>query len=1289
MRKIPNNLKHIFFSLALFASSQAVSAQNFYVNDNSLSGDLLTTAVGNDANPGTVIAPFRTIQHAINTATAGSTIYIDAGTYNEKLIVSKTLTLQGLSEAATKLDGTGLGLGSGIRINSGITNVIIKFMSIRNHSGNSPNSYAGIYAVGNNNGLQVQTCTISNNVGGSGVYANGPVNGIILNDLDVSGHTNAFGAARGIVIWNGLKENISITNCTVYNNNCCGIELQDGTATGVVMTNNTVYNNGDNGIGVVGLQGPGSNVLSGNSLTNNGRFGMEIKNPNGSGAISGAGSIVVSNNTVSMPGAIADVRDMVGIGVFRRSVLVGNVDVPTGVVISNNSVSGYTQPSNSEGFGIVVEGKNHQVTGNTVSGNDVGIQRQSGHLPYPGDGDQSNLTDQYFGRGNSPITCGVTVSGNIMSSNGADYRDVGNVNASSGIVTNVNTGQSYCNIQSAINDALTLAGHQINVSAGTYVEDVLVNKSVILKGAGPGLTIVSGVIGGSNVSTFRITASNAQVSGFSITREGNNLTDWNNPNLNSAGIAIQGQAVTGVVIHDNLIFGNRTGIDINNSNGHTMRNNVITDNRTGLIFRNQTDNLTFIENEVTNNWTVGILFLDASGGTNSPVQSALNCTFNNNNLSGNWYGQVVDRQSGGSLPAPGSNLKNFKCNWWGTLTPVVSTANSAEPGYAALIPVAYGGAATAPGGQPDILGSASANVIFTPFLTSGTDANVETTLGRGIYGFQPSEVCETNCALTLSTSSTNAICPDYNSGSATVTVTSPSISPSYSWNTTPEQTTPTATGLSPGSHTVTVTDINGCTAQAVAVVGLLTLSPPAAPIINGQTNVCPFVGTLDPVVYTIDPLPGISSYIWTVPPSVTIVSGQGTNTLTVTIGAGFTASANKQIRARAVGDCGISPISIKYLAAQIPVTPQPITGLTEVCDLVGTPTEVTYSIDPVIAASGYLWTVPAGVTITEDNGTNIKVTFGPSFANGSISVRALNPCGVSTARSLSVNATFPSTPGLISGPTNVCLFKPSLLNPSGVNAFYSVNKSNNASSYTWILPSGATLVNQSSTPTEDIAEVQFTAGYTSGNISVFAQNNCGTSGIRTLTLSSLVPGAPSAIDVLQTGFCPDRTYTYSIAAMPANALYVNWTIPGAGTIVSGQGTASIVVSYPASAILGTVTATANNGCKNSSTRTLQVKLEPCTPPIAKMPAPNDITNESELEVHIFPNPSSSVFQLNVKSNKNNNIQMKLYNAAGVVLLKKQFNAGSVIRFGDDLKPGTYLIEIIQDGQRKVSKIVKL
>ena len=279
-------------------------------------------------------------------------------------------------------------------------------------------------------------------------------------------------------------------------------------------------------------------------------------------------------------------------------------------------------------------------------------------------------------------------------------------------------------------------GDTVNVAAGTYDEDVNVNKDgMTLLGDGPSVSIIRGPIGGDG-ATVRVSASNVTVAGFTITRLGNNTTDWNNPGLNSAGIAIIGQALTGMLVRDNLIMGNRTGIDINNSNGHTVRNNVITDNRTGLIFRNQTDNTTFEENFVTNNWTVGILFLDASGGTNSPLQSALSSTFSNNNISGNWYGQIVDRQAGGALPAPGTNPKNFVGNWYGTTNPVVSTANSAEPGYAAQIPVAYGGTAVPPGGQPDILGPASANFVYVPYLKTGTDTNIETTPGRGTYGFQ-------------------------------------------------------------------------------------------------------------------------------------------------------------------------------------------------------------------------------------------------------------------------------------------------------------------------------------------------------------------------------------------------------------------------------------------------------------------------------------------------------------------------------------------------------------------------
>lgn len=279
-------------------------------------------------------------------------------------------------------------------------------------------------------------------------------------------------------------------------------------------------------------------------------------------------------------------------------------------------------------------------------------------------------------------------------------------------------------------------GDSVLASPGTYNEDVDITKvGLTLQGAGVGQSTIVGPIGGISM-TVKISATDVTVDGFTITRAGNNPTDWDNSGLNSAG-GVHIQNVANATVSNNEIVGNRTGIDINNSSGHTIRNNVISNNRTGMLLRNTTNNLTVTENDITGNWTVGILFLDGSGGTNSPVQSAANCVFSNNNISGNWYGQIVDRQTGGSLPAPGANGKNFENNWLGSVAPVVSTANSAEPGYSAQIPVAFGGSATPPAiPQPDILGAASANIDFIPLLASGVDTDVETTPGRGTYGFQ-------------------------------------------------------------------------------------------------------------------------------------------------------------------------------------------------------------------------------------------------------------------------------------------------------------------------------------------------------------------------------------------------------------------------------------------------------------------------------------------------------------------------------------------------------------------------
>lgn len=281
------------------------------------------------------------------------------------------------------------------------------------------------------------------------------------------------------------------------------------------------------------------------------------------------------------------------------------------------------------------------------------------------------------------------------------------------------------------------AGHTVKVDVGSYNQEFDITKDITLQGAGMDNCTVSGPIGGLGY-TMKVLASGVIIDGFTITRDGNNPTDWNS-SLNTAGIAIQGLTVDAEIKNCKLT-GNRTGIDVNNSNGNNIHNNIISLNRTGLVFRNQTDNTILVENEITDNYTLGIVFLDGSNGTNNPVQTALNSNFNDNKITGNWYGQVVDRQSGGSLPPAGTNLKNFDCNWYGSTSPVVSTANSSEPGGSSPFPSFYGGPDDPPAPGDHILGAASANLDYLLFLVSGTDDEPSTN------GFQPAPLsCTGGC----------------------------------------------------------------------------------------------------------------------------------------------------------------------------------------------------------------------------------------------------------------------------------------------------------------------------------------------------------------------------------------------------------------------------------------------------------------------------------------------------------------------------------------------------------------
>ncbi|MEO6671780.1 MAG: lamin tail domain-containing protein [Ferruginibacter sp.] len=491
----------------------------------------------------------------------------------------------------------------------------------------------------------------------------------------------------------------------------------------------------------------------------------------------------------------------------------------------------------------------------------------------------------------------------------------------------------------------------------------------------------------------------------------------------------------------------------------------------------------------------------------------------------------------------------------------------------------------------------------------------------------------------------------------------------------------TFTGITAGEHTISAT--------------FAVSAPLTAPTVTGPVNVCPYLGTGEQVTYTFNS-PGATSYSYSIPPTnVTLVSSTA-NSITVTFASAFKFNGNKQIRVTGLSSCGNSPQTVFVLVAQTPNTPQPITGPTSVCPIIGTPATFTYTIPSVVGATSYIWTAQAGTTtITHPNGpgpndTTVNISFTNGFTSSNLTAAAANDgCGASNLRSLALTKVNASTPGLIAGPTNVCPH----IAPNGTPANYSVSAVV-GQTYNWTVPAAAIGLTGQGT-----ASISFTypAGYTSGTISVTATNGCGTSGSRTLNVSKLNPATPSGIDVIEAQPCPNRIYTYSVSALPANAVSVQWTVPAAATGFTGQGTTTITVTYPATAVIGSVTATAVNNCGSSATRTVSVKLPACAgdppPPgprtAAKGTSVTGATTATEtIKVNVFPNPTVSDFKLQVITAGKEAIRVRVLDMQGRELKSLLVNANQTINIGSDLRTGSYIMEVKQGTGVKTVKVIK-
>ncbi|MEO8148241.1 MAG: GEVED domain-containing protein [Bacteroidia bacterium] len=495
--------------------------------------------------------------------------------------------------------------------------------------------------------------------------------------------------------------------------------------------------------------------------------------------------------------------------------------------------------------------------------------------------------------------------------------------------------------------------------------------------------------------------------------------------------------------------------------------------------------------------------------------------------------------------------------------------------------------------------------------------------------------------LTLSANclSTNAVCFNANNGTVTVGASNGTGPYNYLWSN--GSTNASQGSLAPGTYTVTVTDAHGCTVQCTSTVtqpAQLTVS------ISGNTAIC--IGSPNPLTAGA----GFTSYLWSTGATTQSINGAGgTYTVTVTNASGCTATASKTVAT----------------TGSVPPQPGIIAGSVAVCKN----SDANYSIVNVPGATGYTWTVSAGASISAGQGFNsVTVHFSNTATSSSISVVANNICGSGAARTLAyvVSSIAPSQPSAINGSLyGLC---------NQTNVPYNCPVAVNAVSYLWTVPSGATVLTGQGT---NSISVKYGAAFTgTGTISVQAQNGCGSSAVVSRTVNA--KAQQPVISGLNWACKGQPGLNYSVAAVPGASSYI-WTIVPGSTLVSGQGTTSIVVNW--GNINGQIKCTANNICGSSMPASLAVAF---TCREAGM-------MEDFSELSLYPNPATTSAEIQFDGFAAGKGQLAVYDLIGQQVLNKDI---AVVTGNNNFKldlstlaKGAYMVRVTYNGVARNCKLI--
>ncbi len=410
--------------------------------------------------------------------------------------------------------------------------------------------------------------------------------------------------------------------------------------------------------------------------------------------------------------------------------------------------------------------------------------------------------------------------------------------------------------------------------------------------------------------------------------------------------------------------------------------------------------------------------------------------------------------------------------------------------------------------------------------------------------------------------------------------------------------------------------------------------------------------------YSIPAVVGAENYVWNASSGMNIVSGNGTNNVTITFDPGFSQGT---LCAAAGLNCGFVGVSrcvvIKNTTPQLGLLSGPFA-------LCPGQTNQVFSVPSVVGAATYNWSVPGTVTIVSGQGTpSVVLDVAGNFNVGQLCVEVVSNCGiVSSSRCKSIYSTIPQTPSNISGLSGgVC----------GQTVTYSIPSAPGISSYQWSLPSGASFASPNGSNSIDIS---YTNSMSTGQVCVSSVNSCGTSLPRCLNVKG-IPSNTGAISGPNSVCLGEQGLMFSINAVQGANNYI-WTVPSGATIIAGQNTSSVIVDWGTSN--GSVTVKALNDCGQSGTQVLPVTVG-CR-----------VAAASPIDFNVYPNPAADKANVSFSSETNGNVAITISDLSGRVVYKEivaSSTGNNTISLDlTNVIAGTYLIQVESEGKVMVAKL---